>query len=191
MPAPRAGRVVAAALAAVALAIGATGCGGGGGNSSSSQTTTTTTPAVTAPTGQKVKLNKKAYERKMRVLGNQLGKSVNSLYPLSSGTKGSPTAKATVVKLQKAQTVVSGVLAQLRQIVPPAAIAKQHRQLENGVSTLVTQLGQMITNTETGDVADFVAGSNFTAPLQMINAAADAMNNAGYNIVGKNAATNP
>ena len=190
MPAPRAGRVVAAALAVGAVAIGATGCGGGGGGSSASQTTTTT-PAATAPTGQKVKLDKKAYEQKMRQLGNQLGKSVNSLYPLSSGTKGSPTAKATVVKLQKAQTVVSGVLAQLRQIVPPAAIAKQHRQLENGVSTLVTQLRQMIKNTETGDVADFVAGSNFTAPLQMINAAADAMNNAGYNIIGKNAAKNP
>jgi hypothetical protein len=190
MPTPRAGRVVAAALAVGALAIGAAGCGGGSSSPSPSPTTTTT-PAVTAPTGQKVKLDKKAYEKKMRTLGNQLGKSINGLYPLSSGTKGSATAKATVVKLQKAQTVISGVLVQLKQIVPPAAIAKQHRQLENGVSTLVTQLRQMITNTETGDVADFVAGSNFTAPLQMINAAADAMNNAGYNIIGKNAAKNP
>jgi hypothetical protein len=189
MPVPRAGRVAAAALAAGALAIGAAGCGGGG--SSSSSQTTTTTPAVTALTVPKVQLNKTAYERKMRTLGDQLGKSISDLYPLSTGTKGSATARATVVKLRKAQTVVSGVLAQLKQIVPPAAVATQHRQLENGVSTLVTQLGQMITNAKTGDIADFVAGSNLTAPLQMIHAAADAMKSAGYETVGTNTTTNP
>jgi hypothetical protein len=177
---------VATALAGAALALVAAGCGGG--SSSSSQTTT---PAVTAPTAPKVQLKKDAYERKMRTLRNQLEKSINHLYPLSSGTKGSATAKATALKLRKAQAVVSGVLAQLEQIVPPAAVAKQHRQLENGVSTLATQLDQMITNTETGDVSDFVAGSNLTAPLQMINAAAHAMNAAGYDVIGKNAATNP
>jgi hypothetical protein len=194
MPAnPRAGRIVVAALAAGALAVGAAGCGGGSSSSSSTQPTTTptTTTPVTVLAGPKVALGKKAYERKMRVLGNQVGKSINGLYPLSSGTKGSSTAKQTVVKLQKAQTVVRGVLVQLKQIAPPAAIAKQHRQLENGVSTLVDQLGRMITDTEAGNVADFVAGSNFTTPLQMINAAADAMNHRGYNIIGKNAQTNP
>jgi hypothetical protein len=188
---PRAGRVVAAALAAGALAVGASGCGGGGGKSGSTSTpATTSAPASTTP-APKVQLDKKAYELRMRQLGNQLGKSINGLYPLSSGTKGSSTAKQTVIKLQKAQTVVSGVLAQLRQIVPPAAVAKQHLQLETGVHTLVVQLEQMITNTQSGDIADFVAGSNFTAPLQMINAAADAMNHRGYNIIGKNAQTNP
>jgi hypothetical protein len=169
---------MAAALAAGALALVAAGCGGGGGSTSSQN--------ATAPTGQKVRLSKTAYEQKMRTLRNQLGQSIDDLYPLSTGTKGSATANATVVKLQKARIVASGVLAQLEQIVPPAAIAKQHRQLENGVSTLVTQLGQMIKNTETGDVAGFVGGSNLTAPLQMINAAAHAMNSAGYDVIGEN-----
>ena len=182
----RAGRLLAVAFAAAAVAIGATGCGGGG--SSSTQSTTSVT---TVPPAAKVQLGKKAYERKMQVLGSQLGKSINGLYPLSSGSKGSETAKQTVIKLQKAQTVINGVLAQLTQIVPPHAVAKQHRQLVSGVRTLSDQLGAMITNTETGDIADFVAGSNFTAPLQAINAAASAMTNLGYNIIGKNAQLNP
>ncbi len=182
----RAGRLLAVAVAAAAVAVGATGCGGGGSSSTQASTSVTTVPPAA-----KVQLGKKAYVHKMQVLGNQLGKTVNGLYPLSSGSKGSATAKQTVIKLQKAQAVIDGVLAQLMRIVPPPAVAKEHRQLVSGVHTLSDQLGSMITNTETGDIGDFVAGSNFTAPLRTINAAASAMTSLGYNVIGKASQTNP
>lgn len=151
------------------------------------------TPAATTPTtaANAVHLAKAAYEKKMRVLGNQLGASVEALYPLSSGTKGSEVEKQTVAKLEKTEGVAKSVLEQMQHIAPPKPVRKQQDALEHGVSLLVTQLDEMITSAETGDVASFIRGSNFGSSLQTINAAANAMTDLGYNILGKDAAINP
>jgi hypothetical protein len=172
----------AAVAAAIALAAVAAGCGGSNHPSATATTTTTASP---------LKLGKVAYEKTMRTLGNRLGKSINGLYPLPSGAKGSATAEQTVVKLQNAKSVVAGVLAQLNRIVPPKPIVRQHRELVSGVRVLVRQLGTVIKDAQTGDIGGFVAGSNFTVGLQMINAAANSMTDRGYNIIGPDAALNP
>jgi hypothetical protein len=178
-------RARVAVFLATAIVLGATACGGGSGTAQQPSRT------VTVPATRTLKLGKTAYERKMRKLGDRLGKTIDGLYPLSSGSKGSDTAKRTAVKLQNAQAVISDVYAQLKKIVPPGPIAKQQRELEAGVRVLINQLGEMVKDAQTGAIAAFVAGSNFTSSLQMINAAAAEMTAQGYDIIGPRAGQNP
>jgi hypothetical protein len=162
-------------LLLVGVTVALAGCGGNGGNGAPARTTA-------APVEKPVQLGKTAYEKTMRRIGNELGKSIDGLYPLSSGPRGSDTAKETVVKLEKARAVITGVSAQLAHIVPPPAIASEHKRLEAGVRELTAQIDKLIESDKAGDVGAFVAGSNFSS-LQIIESAADAMKVKGYDIL--------
>ncbi len=176
------------------LALVLTGCGSSKKSTTSSTqagSTTSSTASTTVAAGSMVHLTKAAYERKMRLLGNMLGESVEGLYPLSSGTKGSDIAKKTILKLQKTEGVAKTVLQQMQHIAPPTPVTKEQSDLEGGVSLLINQLDVMISSAQTGDVATFIQGSNFGSSLRAINTAANAMTDVGYNILGKDAAINP
>ena len=186
---------VAALAAVTAMALLVAGCGSKSstpstsatGSTSSATTTTVRPPAPAKP----VRLAKHTYELRMQAIGRRIGRSLNNLYPLSSGTKGSDAAAHTIAMLERTEALVGSLLAQLKQIIPPGRVAAQHRQLEAGLRQLMTQLTQEANFARTGNVGRFVAGSNFTSSLATIDAAANEMTNRGYNIIGPNAALNP
>jgi hypothetical protein len=168
-------------VAAVAFAVA--GCGG---TRDASPAQTNATTATTT-----LRLGKTAYERRMRTLGSRLSRTINNLYPLASGSKGSDTAKQTALKLEKAQVVISDVYATMQATVPPRAVAKQHRDLEVGVRMMINQLGGLIDDARTGAIGAFIRNSYFTDSLQAINSAATAMTTRGYDVVGPETVISP
>jgi hypothetical protein len=170
-----------------ALAVAPTGCGGNAGTSSSSSQGSSTQSATTASTRHVNKsatpLRKSAYEKTLSGLGRELGRSVDGLYPLGAGPKGSELANSTVAKLEETRAVVSGVEAELVKIVPPREIAPEHEMLKAGVGELTGQLDKLIQSLKDGDLRAFGRLSQLPS-LRKIAQAADAMTQHGYNIIG-------
>jgi len=179
------GAVMTVALAGCGGGNNATSTGSGAAQTSAAQGTSTSQSTSTKQTNPPTRLGKLAYERVMQKLGNELGRSVQGLYPIASGPAGSATEKATVVELQKARGVVSNVLAQLTAIIPPPKVAPQHAMLERGARELSAQISALINDTQTGNLAAFAEGSSFSNSLQVITNAVDAMQVRGYDILGK------
>jgi hypothetical protein len=142
---------------------------------------TTSTRAVTpAP---RVHLAKAQYVARMRLLGNRLGRAVDSLYPLDSGSSHSAVAKATIAKLEAAQNTVSTVERDARAIVPPPAARRAHAQLVAAVADVDGQIGKLAASLRANDSATFEELSQLPA-LREVNAATTALQKLGFDVVG-------
>jgi hypothetical protein len=170
----------AALLAIVAAAASVTGCGGNGGNGAAAPAAATTA-ATTRPTGP---LAKQVYVRRLQLLGRRLGKSVDGLYPIDTGTRGSKTSHQTIAKLEKAHAVLEDVLAELVQIVPPPRVASDQRLLEAGVRGVAANVEAVIKALREGNLAASIAPSGLPS-LPIITAATDAMEKKGFDVLGR------
>jgi hypothetical protein len=170
----------AAALAIVAVAASVVGCGGKGDNRAAAPVAATTVE-TTRLTGS---LGKQAYVRTLQQLGRRLGKSVDGLYPIDTGTRGSETSRRTIVKLQKTHVVLEDVLAKLMRIVPPPRVASDHRLLETGVRGIAADVEAVINDLRTGNLAASIGPSGLPS-LPIITAATDAMEKKGFDVLAR------
>lgn len=153
------------------------GCGG----SEKAAVPATTTATVATTTAAAPQLS--PYVRKMRALGGTLGKTIDRLYPIDSGTAGSDVSRASAAKVDRARKVVQGVEAQLSTMKPPAKIAADHRHLEAAVAALAAQMAKLSTALRSGD-ADTFNGLSQLPAVRGVSSATDAMVRAGYDVVG-------
>ena len=174
------------ALVVAVLVLG--GCGGSGTSSTTtssvSTTTVSTTPTSTSTTIVTTPAAKR-YDAAMRRLGNSLGRAVDGLYPLDTGTPGSAQSKHTITKLEEAQATVESVDRSLASIEPPAAVVSQHRALRKAVARVGVQLGKLAASLRTGDTQTFNRLSQLPA-LAGVTAATDAIEKKGYDVLGSN-----
>jgi hypothetical protein len=145
-------RVIALFTLAVAAMLVAAGCGG----------------------GDSKPLTKAEYEQQMRVIGENLSKSLNTL---GSAT----TAKGAATALEKVQGDMEKGAADMKAITPPEDIETQHEQLVEGVETFGTQLEPVITKLEKGDLQALAEVTSLTALTEIQNAS-QALNEKGYDI---------
>lgn len=171
--------IVYRAAAALTVVVALSGCGGGGKTSS---TTTATTTAAAAPTAT-TDLGKSAYVTKMRALGKTIGDEFNTIYPIDSGVRGSATEKATVKRLQHGQTVFGQVLTSVRGIRPPAPLAADQRQLEQGLAGVAAELGQVVKALQAGDINATIVPSRLSDISLVMSATAD-MEKKGFDVLG-------
>jgi hypothetical protein len=139
------------ALAAAAMLV-ASGCGGGGSKA----------------------LTKAEYEKQMRVIGENLSKSLNTL-----GTATS--AKAAATALEKVQAEMKKGAADMEAIKPPEEIETQHAQLVAGVEKFGEQLEPVITKLDKGNLQALAQVTSLTALTEIQNAS-QALNEKGYDI---------
>ena len=163
----------ALALAPLLAVVAAAGCGG---STSSAPQTSTTSPARTQ------QLAKRAYVLRMQELGRRLGKEIQSVYPIDTGTAHSQISKQTMRKLQRARVVVQGLLAQLQTISPPAAVAADHREVERGVKGIDTEMYAVILALRDGDLAASIEPAALPS-LQTVTNAIDRMEQKGYDVL--------
>jgi hypothetical protein len=172
-------RTVYRAAAALSVVAALSGCGGGGKTAS---TTTATTTAVAAPTTT-TDLGKSAYVTKMRALGKTIGDEFNTIYPIDSGLRGSATEKATVKRLQHGEAVFTQVLTTVRSIRPPAPLAADQRQLEQGLAGVAAELGQVVKALQAGDINATIVPSRLSDISLVMSATAD-MEKRGFDVLG-------
>ena len=153
------------------------GCGGSQ-KAALPATTTATVATTTAPAAQVT-----PYVRRMRALGGTLGKTIDRLYPIDSGTAGSAVSRASAARVDRARKVVAGVQAQLATMKPPAKIAADHRHLQAAVAALAAQMAKLSAALRSGDTDTFNGLSQLPA-VRGVSAATDAMVRAGYDVVG-------
>jgi hypothetical protein len=172
----------------VASALALAGCGGGRGG----QASTTTAPATTtAPTTSNAVLptlttaEAQRYDQAMLSLGTKLGKAVDGLYPLDTGTPGSAEEKQAIAKLVRAHIVVSSVEKSLGRIQPPSAVAAEHRALRKDAHAVARQIAELATSLRTGDTDTFSALSQLPA-LARVTAETDAIRKKGYDVLTPN-----
>jgi hypothetical protein len=174
-----------AALVACGFALA--GCGG-----SSHRPAVTSTPATmtqTAPTASVVPTlttpEARQYDKAMLSLGAKLGRAVDGIYPLDTGTPGSSQAKHTIAKLERARSAVSSIEASLGRVQPPAAVAAEQQTLRKDLRAVARQISQLATSLRTGDSKTFDALSQLPA-LARVAADTDAIRKKGYDVLGRN-----
>jgi hypothetical protein len=144
-------------LAVVCIATAA-GCGGGGVSAApaptsgpvpghaSSGVTTAPSHTSTQPAGP----HKLAYERSMKKLSGDLSNILRTigsddLTILQDDTSGTPQAIARIVgNLERGRKALRAAAVRLGSIVPPDAVAADHRQLRKGLGDLATELDPII-----------------------------------------------
>ena len=166
------------------LALGAAvlllaGCGGGGGGTTSgaaATTTTTTTETTTTSTTSGQGLGKAEYVSQMKVIGQSLSTSLNTL---GSATTAAKAATA----LAKVQTDLRTAADNLAAINPPDSIKTLHADLVKAVRDFADELDPVITQLKAGKM-----GALSTVPtlkgLTEIQTASTAISNKGYKIGG-------
>jgi hypothetical protein len=159
---------LALALGTAALLLAA-GCGSGGGGGTTGSQATTTTTASPAPT-------KAEYVTQMKVIGQSLSTSLNTL---GSATTAAKAATA----LQKVQTDLRGAADRLEAITPPDAIKTQHGQLVKAVRDFADELDPVITSLKAGKMTALSAVPTLKG-LTEIQTASTAISNKGYKIGG-------
>lgn len=176
-------------LGAVGVALALAGCGGGGRPPSTTETratgattTTTTTAASTRPAA----VSKAAYVARMRALGRTLGDEVGKIYPISTGVRGSALESATERRLEHARAVIERVLAGVRSMHPPHAVASDQRRLERGLAGIAAELGQLVTDIRNGDYRSTLVPSQLE-DLDLVTSATASMERKGYDVLGRNA----
>src|SRR3954447_23850500 len=135
-------RALAVTLVAV-LVLFAAACGGKkGGNSTSASGTTTeaTTTVAAAP------LAKAAYVARMKVIGQSLSTSLNTL---GSAT----TAKKAATALAQVQKDLNTAADKLAAIAPPASVKTQHDSLTKAVRDFADELSPVITKLQAGNMS--------------------------------------
>jgi hypothetical protein len=177
-------RLPAVAAVGAAVALLAAGCGGGGGGTTTgSQVATTTTTAATtsaaatttsAASGQG--LGKAEYVKEMKVIGQSLSSSLNTL---GSATTAAKAATA----LQQVQTDLRSAADKLEAIAPPDTIKTQHAQLVKAVRDFADELAPVITQLKAGKMTALQTVPSLKG-LTEIQAASTAISNRGYKIGG-------
>jgi hypothetical protein len=160
--------LLALALGAAALLLAA-GCGGGGGGGTTGSQATTTTTASPAPT-------KAEYVTQMKVIGQSLSTSLNTL---GSATTAAKAATA----LQKVQTDLRAAADRLAAITAPDAIKTQHGQLVKAVRDFADELDPVIKNLQAGKMTALASVPTLKG-LTEIQTASTAISNKGYKIGG-------
>ena len=117
----------------------------------------------------------------MRKLGRRFAASVQGLFPLVEAEPGTAVAKATVAKLERTRAVVVDVAAAVAAIPAPAAIRGPHRRLLNGLSSLRSELDDLIHVLQAGTSKPFGAYTTFAA-LRTIAAARNEIERKGFAI---------
>jgi hypothetical protein len=173
----------AAAAVVVAIALLAAGCGGGGGGTTtgaqattattSTSTSTTTTPP-TPSSGQG--LTKTEYVKQMKVIGQSLSTSLNTL-------GSAKTAAKAATALQQVQTDLRSAADKLEAIAPPDTIKTQHPQLVKAVRDFADELGPVITQLKAGKMTALQTVPTLKG-LTEIQTASTAISNRGYKIGG-------
>ncbi len=117
----------------------------------------------------------------MRQLGQQLGTSINHLFPLVEAQPGTDVSKATVAKLERTRAVVSSVTARLAAITAPPAVRDAHRRLLRGLTSFSGELDRLISVLEHGTSKPFGVYTQFRS-LRTIAKARDDIEARGYAI---------
>ena len=166
---------VALALGAAVLLLAA-GCGGGGGGGTtgSQATTTTTTTSSPAPTGPAP--TKADYVKQMKVIGQSLSTSLNTL-------GAATTAAKAATALAKVQTDLRGAADKLAAITPPDAITAQHAQLVKAVRDFADELSPVIKSLQAGKMTALSSVPTLKG-LTEIQTASTSISNKGYKIGG-------
>ncbi len=166
------------ALGAAILLL-ATGCGGGGGGGTTGAqgtTTTTATTATTTTTSSGQALTTAEYVRQMKVIGQSLSTSLNTL---GSATTAAKAATA----LQKVQTDLRAAADKLEAITPPDTIKTQHAALVKAVRDFADELDPVIKNLQAGKMSALSAVPTLKG-LTEIQTASTAISNKGFKIGG-------
>jgi hypothetical protein len=170
--------VLALAVGAAVLLL-ASGCGGGGSGTSTTTTTTsttTTTPATTTTTASGQASSKAAYVARMKVIGQSLSTSLNTL-------GAAKTAATAATALAKVQTDLRGAADKLAAITPPDAIKTQHGELVKAVRDFADELDPVIKSLKAGKLTALASVPTLKG-LTEIQAASTAISNKGYKIGG-------
>jgi hypothetical protein len=171
-------RIGLLAVGAVVLLLAA-GCrgGGGGGTTTGAQGTSTTgTQTTTTTTSSGVAPTKAEYVTQMKVIGQSLSTSLNTL---SSATTPVTAAKA----LQGVQTDLRAAADKLEAITAPDPIKTQHGQLVQAVRDFADELGPVIKSLQAGKMAALQTVPTLKG-LTEIQTASTAISNKGYKIGG-------
>lgn len=155
----------------------AAGCGG-----KAREAVSTTSTVATTPTTPTLQPQAAAYVARMHRLGNRLGATTDGLYPLDTGTPGSPVTRATIAKLVRARVVVDAVAHDLGTVQPPAAISTEHRKLRAAVVKVSDQIGVLVKSLRKGDTATFNSFAQLPA-LRQVFTETGAMRRKGYDVV--------
>jgi hypothetical protein len=173
---------LAAALPALALALG--GCGGGGSSAEPAATATVATPATTAraaATAAQTTLGKAAYDRRMQRLGQRLAVSVDRMFPLVEAQPGTDVSRQSVAKLERTRAVVTSVATDLASITPPSPIRAAHQHLLNGLTVFGGELDELIRVLQEGTSKPFGEYAKFDG-LRAIARATKEIERKGYEI---------
>jgi hypothetical protein len=175
----------------VVLAIGATGCGGTRQTATVTTTetvtrtasvpATTTTRATAKPPTRRLGAAATAYAAAMQPLGKRLGRTVQQLYTLATGTAGSAVRTSTLAELAKARAAFADIAARLAELVPPRDVQAQHRRLVAAVRSIGDEVGGMIESLKANNLRQFVALSHLEA-LKNVQANTRAIVVKGYPI---------
>ncbi|HEV2591240.1 MAG TPA: hypothetical protein VGU02_05040 [Gaiellaceae bacterium] len=165
------------ALGVAALVAALAACGNGSRRSASATAPTTTVTRAPAI------VSKAVYVARMRKLGATLGTEVNDVYPISTGAQGSALEKETEQKLERARVMFERVLAGVRSMQPPRAVAGDHRRLERGLAAIGAELQQVVADLRAGNLQASLEPSRL-AGLNLVTAATANMQRKGYDVLG-------
>jgi hypothetical protein len=126
-------------------------------------------------------LGKAAYEKTMRGLGARLTISLQNLFPLDSGPRGSEANEESLAKLRRTRAVAGEVAARLTLIRPPRAVRTEHDKLVRGIAELETELDRLLTGIQKGSPNSFASLMRFRS-TRVIASATTAIRNKGYAI---------
>ena len=152
-----------------------------------SATRTRSTSQSTARQGDTTKAQ---YDAAMKRIGRDYAKAIGVIYPLVSGTKGSPARAATIRHLETGSKTLAGVEAELKRAQPPARVRKLHKRLLADVGELRMELDGMVQSLRSDNVMKFMTLSGLAA-LPAVNNTIDLIQLDGYKFLGKSTVTAP
>ena len=164
-------RLLAVPAFGAAIALLVAGCGGGG-TTTGTEGTTTTTATTTTSSG----ITKAEYVREMKVIGQSLSTSLNTL-------GAATTAAKAATALAKVQTDLRSAGDKLEAITPPDPIKTQHAQLVKAVRDFADELDPVITQLKAGKMTALQTVPTLKG-LTEIQTASTAISNRGYKIGG-------
>ena len=133
---------------------------------------------------------KARYDTAMKRIGREYAKGIGVIYPLVSGTKGSPARAATIRHLETGDKTLAGVETELKRTQAPAGVRKLHKRLMADVGKLRMEMAGMIQSLRSDDVVHFMTLSGLAA-LPAVNNTIDLIQLDGYKYIGKSTVTAP
>jgi hypothetical protein len=133
---------------------------------------------------------KARYDTAMKRIGREYAKGIGVIYPLVSGTKGSPVRAATIRHLEAGDKTLAAVEAELKRTQAPAHVWKLHKRLMADVGKLRMEMVGMIQSLRSDNVVHFMTLSGLAA-LPAVNNTIDLIQLDGYKFLGKSTVTAP